>query len=143
MTLVRIILAAVVPFTLGAVSADSELGRMQGQWTMASGQIDGVAVPPQTAKTSRRVQKGPALKITVAGQLYLEAKVTLDPSKDPRRIDYDLTAGRGAGKKQLGIYAWDGEKLKVCFGEPGGERPTDFTCPAGSGRTMNVWSKVP
>jgi hypothetical protein len=44
----------------------------------------------------------------------------------------------------LGIYTWDGENLKLCWGEPGGEkRPTDFTTTAEGGFLVVVKRQDP
>ena len=45
----------------------------------------------------------------------------------------------GRDKPLLGIYEFDGEKMKLCFAGPGKERPTAFTSEAGSGQTLTVW----
>jgi hypothetical protein len=51
----------------------------------------------------------------------------------PKTIDYDMTGGFTKGEKQLGIYEVDRDTFKSCFGEPGAERPTDFTSKPGDG----------
>ena len=78
----------------------------------------------------------------MAGQVFIKAKITIDPSKKPKTIDYQMTGGFTEGKKQLGIYEVDSEILKSCFGKPGAERPTDFTSQPGAGRTLSVWKRA-
>jgi len=53
---------------------------------------------------------------------------TVNPKADPKQID--LAAG-GDGKKARGIYSVTKDALKVCYGEPGAERPTKFESGAG------------
>ena len=53
----------------------------------------------------------------------------LDPSKDPKQIDFTLRTSPGAeqkGKSSLGIYKLDGDKLTFHAAHPGGAsgRPT-------------------
>jgi hypothetical protein len=44
-------------------------------------------------------------------------------------------------KPTLGIYAFDGDRLKMCFAAPGKERPTDFGSKKGSGQQFSVWER--
>lgn len=54
---------------------------------------------------------------------------TLDPKADPKRID--LNAGAD-GNKALGIYSVSKDELRICYGEPGADRPGKFESNAGS-----------
>ena len=54
---------------------------------------------------------------------------------------YAVTAGKYAGKTQLGIYELEGDKVKYCFAIPGRERPADFATKFNDGRTLSVWQR--
>ena len=118
-----------------------DLAQLQGEWSMVSGSADGQPMPEQMLKQMKRVCKGDEATTTMAGQLYIQAKITIDPSKKPKTIDYQMTGGFTKGKKQLGIYEVDGDRFRSCFGKPGAERPTDFTSKPGDGRTLSVWRR--
>ena len=118
-----------------------DLAQMQGQWSMVSGSADGQPMPEETRKLMKRVCKGDETTTTMGGQIFIKAKITLDPSKKPKTIDYQMTDGLTKGKKQLGIYEVDGDTFKSCFGKPDAERPTDFTSKPGDGRTLSVWKR--
>jgi uncharacterized protein (TIGR03067 family) len=98
-------------------------------------------MPDLLLKQMKRVCKGDEATVTMAGQIYIKAKVTIDPSKQPKTIDYQMTDGFTKGKKQLGIYEVEGETFKSCFGKPDAERPSDFTSKPGDGRTLSVWKR--
>ena len=52
----------------------------------------------------------------------------VDPSKDPRAIDMEVTETKGKaheGRTSKGIYAFDGETLKWCSVVPATRRSTD------------------
>ena len=118
-----------------------DLAQMQGEWSMVSGSADGQPMPEQMRKQMKRVCKGDETTTTMGGQMFIKAKFTLDPSKKPKTIDYQMTDGHTKGKKQLGIYEVDGDTFKACFGKPDAERPTDFTSQPGDGRTLSVWKR--
>ena len=118
-----------------------DLAQLQGEWLMVSGSADGQSMPDEIRKQMKRVCKGDEATTTMAGRVYIKAKITLDPSKKPKNIDYQMTEGFTKGKTQLGIYEVEGDTFKACFGSPGGPRPTDFTSKAGDGRTLSVWKR--
>ncbi|HEY2952855.1 MAG TPA: TIGR03067 domain-containing protein [Verrucomicrobiae bacterium] len=122
-------------------AAKKDLALLQGQWSMVSGSADGQPMPDEMRKQMKRVCKGDETTTTMAGQIYIKAKITLDPSKKPKTIDYEMTDGFTKGKTQLGIYEVDGDTFKSCFAKPGAERPTDFTSKPGDGRTLSVWKR--
>ena len=124
-----------------AESAKKDLAQLQGEWSMASGIRGGQALPNEMLKNSRRVCKADETTVVVGGQLLMKARFTLDSSKKPKSIDYQITDGPNAGKTQLGIYELDGDTVKFCFAAPGKDRPTDFSSKAGDGGTLSVWNR--
>ncbi len=65
---------------------------------------------------------------TSSGGRTLNYKV--DPSKKPREID--ISRPEGSGMPALGIYAIDGDTLKLCYGGAGDARPDAFASEVGS-----------
>jgi uncharacterized protein (TIGR03067 family) len=119
-----------------------ELAALEGEWTMTSGERDGQAIPTEYLKSGKRVFKDGEVTVTFGDTLLMTAKVSVDPGKTPKTIDYDVTDGFFKGKKQLGIYDINGDTVKFCFANPAKERPTDFTTKEGSGRTLSVWKRA-
>jgi len=130
-------------FSVGARSDDSkkDLELLQGEWSMVSGEIDGQALPADSVKTAKRVSKDNETTVTINGQVFMKAKYTIDDTKKPKAIDYDVTEGVTKGQKQLGIYEIGQDTVRFCFSIPGKDRPTDFTTAQGSGRTLSVWKR--
>jgi uncharacterized protein (TIGR03067 family) len=119
----------------------AEMARLEGEWSMVSGEIDRQPLPEEMVKTAKRVAKDGETTVTIGGQLFMKANFTVDPTKKPKAIDYEFTGGPTKGKKQLGIYELDGDTAKFCFASPGQDRPADFTTKEGSGRTLSVWKR--
>lgn len=118
-----------------------ELAKLQGEWKMVSGVADGYSVPDEMLSSGKRVCKGDELTVTIGGEVIMKAKITVDPSKSPKTIDYQVIEGPTKGKKHLGIYALDGDTLKSCFAAPGDERPKEFGSKEGDKLTFSVWKR--
>ena len=125
----------------GPDALKKEMAQLEGDWSMVSGEIDGLAMPEQYVKTGKRTAKDGETTVSIGGRVFLQAKYTIDPAKKPKTIDYAMTEGFSKGKKQLGIYAIEGETVKFCFASPGKDRPTEFTAKEGSGNTLSVWKR--
>ena len=111
--------AFVLPARAGeSSSATNDLAQLQGEWLMASGSADGQPMPDSIRQQMKRVCRGDEATVTMGGQIYLQAKFTLDPSKQPKTIDYAMTGGFTKGQKQLGIYEVDGDTFKSSFAKP-------------------------
>jgi uncharacterized protein (TIGR03067 family) len=120
----------------------AEMAKLQGEWSMVSGEAEGQAMPEAMRATAKRVAKDNETTVMISGQLFMKAQFSVDPLKKPKTIDYTMTGGFTAGKNQLGIYEIDGDQVKFCFGSPGKDRPTEFSTQAGDGRTLSVWKRV-
>lgn len=118
-----------------------DLAQLQGEWVMISGSADGEPMPDDMLKQMKRVCKGDELTVMMGYQVFMKAKITIHPSSKPKTIDYQMLGGFTKGKKQLGIYELEGDKLKSCFGAPGAERPADFSTKSGDKRTFSVWKR--
>ena len=91
-------------FTISPAWADEgeavkkDLAQLQGEWVMVSGSADGQPMPDEMRKQMRRSCKGDETTTTMAGRLYLKAKISRAPSKQPKTIDYQMTEGFTKGK---------------------------------------------
>ena len=144
----RLLLLALIAVGMAAAAAEetnqvvkTDLAQLQGEWSMVSGSVDGQAMPDSLRGESKRVCKGDEVTVTVAGQIFMKAKFTIDPSKKPKTIDYQVLDGPAKGKTLLGIYELEGDTFKSCFGAPEAERPKDYTGKPGERRTSSVWKR--
>jgi uncharacterized protein (TIGR03067 family) len=61
----------------------------------------------------------------------LDTTFTIDPNEKPKHLDMIPQQGPQKGTTWLGIYELDGDKLKICGADPGGDRPTGFSTKKG------------
>ena len=100
-----------------------DLGKIQGKWSAMIGPNKDI---PLTVEF-----KGNAaiIAVTISGEeKTLKAEIKLDESKSPKLWDWTKFEGPDGQKIEdnLGIYKLDGDKLTLCSGGPGNDRPTEF-----------------
>jgi uncharacterized protein (TIGR03067 family) len=120
----------------------TDSARLQGTWVMLTGAADGYPLPTEYVRQMKRVFTGREVTITMGGQLYFRATISLDTAQAVRTIDYHMTAGPTAGAVQPGIYAFSGDTVRFCFAAPGGRRPTAFATVASDGLTLSTWVRA-
>src|SRR5262249_21025282 len=134
-------------FTSGAGEEKGDLALVQGTWVIVSVEVEGKPLPQGQLDELKQIE-WVVTKGRVAARKKGEKKeVTLtfkiDPKTKPKSVD--LTVHDPAGKDSLtlkGIYSLDGDKLTLCGPVvPEGERPTDFTAKAKSGRMLGVFKR--
>ena len=115
--------------------------KMAGEWTMASGERDGQAIPDEFRTGLKRTVKDDEYIVTKDGETIGKGKFTLDPSKKPKTIDITLSEGEQKGMVIRGIYELDGDTFKICYAQPGVDRPKEFVTKDSAGVSMSVWKR--
>ncbi|OAI54878.1 hypothetical protein AYO44_14100 [Planctomycetaceae bacterium SCGC AG-212-F19] len=134
------LLALVAGVLVAADDPAAEAKKFEGAWTMVSGEKDGKGLPEPSVKTAKLVIKGDQHDVRIGDDTF-KGTHKLDPTKKPKTIDATDTEGPFKGKTVLGIYELDGDSFKVCFAEPGKDRPKEFSTKSGTGHILHVWKK--
>jgi uncharacterized protein (TIGR03067 family) len=127
--------AADVP-TADATAKD--LAKMQGDWMVASITRDGRKLSDDEAQTLFRTVTGNNYTIFNFSKPLSKGTFKIDATKTPKTID-STAAGRAKAPPILGIYAFEGDTLKICNAAPGMPRPTEFDAKEGSNHAKIVW----
>jgi uncharacterized protein (TIGR03067 family) len=105
-----------------------EMKQFQGTWKQIAYERDGVTEPLDEQGWEPTVTfTGDTFVVTLAdGTIPIKGTFKLDPSGDPKTIDWTDTIGGDAGKTLLAIYSLKGDRLVFCAAYRGQERPTEF-----------------
>jgi len=108
---------------------------LAGEWKATSLVRDGDALPPSMLSYGKRSATANEVTVKFGPQVILKARYSVDRSKSPMTMDYELADG----KRQAGIWKLEGGRLTTCFGGPGSARPSEFASARGDGLTLAVW----
>lgn len=111
---------------------------LQGTWKCVAFEHDGRSMPPIHF---RIVIAHDCIRYYNAGdELYLEERYQLGACGRMQTIDFrQVRSGDQAGFHLRGIYAFEDDELKLCWGD---ERPTLFASDRGGGRVVCRWKRV-
>ena len=136
----------VILAALAFVAADDDankkdMEKLQGDWAAFSMVRDGMSIPRDDAQAFFRSVKGDKYTVFRYDEAVNKWSFTIDATMKPKTMDVTPEGTDDKAKASLGIYEFDGDKLKVCFAMPGKDRPTEFASKEGSGHALTVWER--
>jgi uncharacterized protein (TIGR03067 family) len=118
-----------------------DLERMQGGWTTLVRVVDGDKLGDDEAQVIFRTVKNDMYTVSFYDKPVDTGTFTIDAAKKPKTIDLRPASTGKDAAPLLGIYEFDGDTLRICSAGAGKERPKDFECKKGSGRSLTVWKR--
>ena len=118
-----------------------DMEKLQGDWAAVSMVRDGMNIPRDDAQSFFRSIKGDKSTVFRYDDVVNKGTFSIDATKKPKTMDFVPEGTDDKSKSSLGIYEFDGEKLKICFAQPGKDRPPEFTSKEGSGHALTVWER--
>jgi uncharacterized protein (TIGR03067 family) len=124
--------------------------RIQGTWVMIAQETNGQEVPPDK---DLKIVITADMMSTVYTEGYRQQaeddrrngmdKVSykIDPSREPKIIDFTPVVGVQKGKPRTGIYRIDGDTLQICYDPDGRTRPTEFDTKQGDHYRLTVFRR--
>jgi uncharacterized protein (TIGR03067 family) len=130
-----------------------ELKRFQGEWVLVKAEVNGKAVPDL-------VDKGKNFIIVIRGnKSWFEDRdnssgdvipsevttFTISPMKKPKQIDITFVEEEERFRRNVGIYEFQGDKLKICYTPAGGKRPKRFSSKEGTEKNaifLGIYKRV-
>lgn len=144
MRLVRVAVVLSVFVLTGAAQAKKDdVGEIKGDWTIVAMKMGERSAPDDLIKGLTSRFDGQGYTNRKAGEVIEEGSYQIDAGVTPRAIDFQIKKGEGAGKKQLAVFAIDGETLTLCVAEAGSEkRPTSLEPKANPGAIVLVLKRA-
>jgi uncharacterized protein (TIGR03067 family) len=118
--------------------------KLAGRWVLEAAEVDGKPVADEHLKKSQIIHSDGECTLDTPHQSPqpIKARISIDPTKTPKEMDFVRSAGPNAGKTIPAIYEFQtDDKYKVCFDPTGKERPKEFTTRPGSGHILHVWTR--
>ncbi|MFO0893113.1 MAG: TIGR03067 domain-containing protein [Isosphaeraceae bacterium] len=122
--------------------AGEELTRQQGTWLAVSSRRDGADAPGEIVRSiTRNVEKDHVIWKR-DGKNFAGTSLVLDPTQKLPALDAIPDGGPARGKRVLGIYKLEGDRLTICMADPDRPRPTEFKAEKGSRQTLMVFTRA-
>ena len=137
--LTGLVCALVVTSAGGQEKGKTDEEKIQGTWSFVSVERGGIDMNDDFIKEAKVTLTADKVKISAQGK-DMEVGYKLDSTKKPKQIDILINEG-GKEVVSKGIYELDGDDLKVCFGQPGDNRPTEFKTAGGSSEMLVVMKR--
>jgi uncharacterized protein (TIGR03067 family) len=123
----------------GADSPADQAKQLEGEWQVIAAHYNGQAVPDAVAKERKLVFKGDVFTVFIGADKKRVLKFKLDPKLKPKGFDV-ISPERNETAE--GIYELKGDDLKLCYGNPGDARPTEFVSTPDSRLFLLVMKRV-
>ncbi|HYV34786.1 MAG TPA: TIGR03067 domain-containing protein [Gemmataceae bacterium] len=110
-----------------------DMAKFQGKWRLVGGSVNGKKLGDAEAVAMDMMLsiKGDQIATYFRGVQKALLSFKIDPSKDPKEIDTVDLDGISKGVKSRGIYAIDGDTLKMTLRDKYNGRPGKFEVPEG------------
>jgi uncharacterized protein (TIGR03067 family) len=116
--------------------------KFQGTWVLLRRGKDGKVTPGSTepAKRVLLIYDKNRYVHKNAQTVFSSGTWRVDSSRTPRTIDHVGVTAKKEFTNGQGIYDWQDDNLRICWGSNG--RPIDFKFPPGSARVVQVWARL-
>jgi uncharacterized protein (TIGR03067 family) len=142
-------LVVIVLLALAAVArpqddaAKKDLKQMEGTWAVVLEEISGQKTPEESKKVDVKLTvKDGKYTVLFGDKQAATGTIKLDAGKTPRQIDAIAADGQFKDKAMPGIYEVKGDTMRVCFAQPGKDRPTEFHTKEGSGHMLFSYKRI-
>ncbi len=119
--LASLVCLAVAALVGVAAAGEKSTPNIEGTWIAIAGISEGTKVPDDdiTKGMVTVVMKEGKYSVTVRGKEVETGSYKTDAAKKPATLDLSVATGKDAGKTQLGIYTFEGDKLNVAIAMAG------------------------
>ena len=118
-----------------------QLRSLEGEWSFASLEVDGAAMPAAGFGAAKMLIDGDRFRMESPEANY-EGIFNIDVEQNPPHIDIEFVEGPEAGEWSYGIYQLEGDALTICLGFTGASRPEAFATKKDSGHALERLHRI-
>lgn len=126
----------------GQVSSSKDLARLHGVWRFALVEVEGVKQAEVPFEKNQLIISRDGSYVIVQGDRITRGTIKIDPGKNPKHYDVEITAGPAKGLKAAGIYELEGDNFKICLPLRGKDRPAALASTRENGCMLHVFKRV-
>lgn len=116
--------------------AQDQLKTFSGSWAVTGMEFNGQKAPPDFLKDFKLIFEGEKMTFSTPGSKR-EGTFRIDSTKKPAALDFIPSEGADKGMTEKGIYALEGETLKIALTKDDA-RPTTFVTKKNSKTTVYI-----
>jgi uncharacterized protein (TIGR03067 family) len=109
-----------------------------GTWEVLSFNDRGEEANAETVKHMTLAVENETARLAVEGKVVVEMILRMPATGNPGEIDLIPLSGDNPGQPELAIYAFEGNRLKLCIAGFDQPRPTEFEVLRGMNRILLV-----
>jgi uncharacterized protein (TIGR03067 family) len=122
-----LILVLFGPTSVGVTDEKNIAAKLDGTYSIISGEEDGAMVPTSRFEGTVVVFKGNTIVLTdKSGEKTFSATFVIDATARPFKITMTNTTPKAQIKKAMGVIDVNGDTVSLCYNLPGGAVPTQF-----------------
>ncbi len=118
-----------------------QLRSLEGTWSFARLEVDGVVMPAPALQLSRILIDGDRFR-TESPEATYEGIFNINVETNPHEIDIEFVEGPEAGNSNFGIFRLEGDQLEICLDLNGKPRPKNFATSPGSGHAHEILKRT-
>lgn len=115
---------------------------LPGLWQATAATVSGQTIPASEIGAVRLTLTATRFTTKRGAETLFDSSYTADPTQSPMQIQMIGSGGDFEGQAALGIYAFEGETLRICYTMPGYARPTEFASAPGSGAFLITLRRI-
>ncbi len=119
-----------------------ERKKYEGTWRVVSLEVNGNKTADDYAKRMTVTNHADGSWIwRIDGEIVAQGDSEIDPTKEPKTIDFTITDRGNRRKAGVGIYELNEDTRKLCWADPRQDRPKEFSARAESGHVLVVFRR--
>ena len=120
----------------------SSAENLHGIWQAISVVVSGEKFSGEDVNTIQLILTETRFTTRRGGETLFDSSYSINAMKSPMEIEMIGTGGDFEGQPALGIYAFEGETLRLCYKMPGFARPAEVASAPGSGAFLITLKRV-